>query len=71
MGTTLTEIPLGAVAAAVVTRVAASMLVGVGSLDPLSFAGAAVFLCMVALLACYLPARGAIKVEPMSALRSQ
>ncbi len=71
MGMTLTGILLGAVAAAVVTRVVASMLVGVGSVDPLSFTGAAFFVCMVALLAWYLPARRATKVEPMSALRSQ
>jgi ABC-type lipoprotein release transport system permease subunit len=52
-----------------VTRYLQSMLYGVRPTDPLTFMAAALLLIIVALLACYLPARRAAEVDPMAALR--
>jgi predicted permease len=62
-------IALGLVGAAGVTRVMGSLLFGVGATDPLTFASIALLLGAAALLACYVPARRAAKVDPMVALR--
>jgi predicted permease len=59
---------LGAMGAAAAMRIVASILVGVSSADPVSFAGAALFLSLVALMASYLPARRAASVSPMVAI---
>jgi predicted permease len=65
----LTGVALGLAMAFVLTRFLTSLLLGVTSTDALTFLSVAVLLCAVALFACFIPARWAMRVDPMVALR--
>lgn len=60
---------VGILSAMVLTRFLSTLLFGIGATDAAAFAGAAALLVAVAVLACFLPARRATRVEPMTALR--
>ena len=67
----LIGIGVGLVLASAASRVLSGLLYGVGAIDPLAFASAALLLLAVALLANYIPARRAARVDPMIALREE
>jgi len=69
MSLVLTGVGIGFAGALFVGRLLSGMLYGVSASDPISVIGAALVLLAVALLACYLPARGASRVDPLVALR--
>ena len=67
---TLAGIALGTLGALATSRLLSGLLFGVGAADPTTFAGIALLLVVVALAACWLPARRAAAVDPINALRA-
>jgi putative ABC transport system permease protein len=67
----LTGMAAGLTAALILTRVMSSLLFGVSATDPITFAAIAGLLMIVALGACFVPARRAMKMDPMAALRHE
>ena len=68
---TLIGVVIGLAGAYAVTRAMAQLLYGITSTDPLTFVGISLLLGAVAMLACYVPTRKAIRVDPMVALRHE
>ena len=68
---TLVGVALGSLGALALVRLLASLLFGVGAYDPVTFLGVAGLLTVVSLMAAYVPARRAMRVDPMAALREE
>jgi putative ABC transport system permease protein len=71
MALAIIGVALGLMAALALTRVMEGLLFGVSATDPLTYMIIALLLMFVALLACYIPARRATKVDPLIALKSE
>jgi putative ABC transport system permease protein len=65
----LIGVAVGIAAGLALTRLMAKMLFGVSARDPLTFGGVAILLMLVAVAACYIPARRAMRTDPIVALR--
>jgi predicted permease len=68
---TLLGVALGLAVSFALTRFLSSLLLGVTSTDALTFSSIAILLCLVALFACFMPVRRAMRVDPMLALRHE
>ncbi|MGH9936949.1 MAG: FtsX-like permease family protein, partial [Blastocatellia bacterium] len=62
-------VALGLAGGAAISSLLAVVLIDISQFDPLAFGGVAVCLTLIALMACYIPARRATKIDPMAALR--
>lgn len=71
LGLVVSGAVIGLLGSLALTRMMAGLLFGVSATDPLAFAGVALLLLIVALLACWIPARRASQVDPMVALRTE
>jgi len=71
MTTVALGVAMGLAVALALTRLMSGLLFGVSPTDPLTFAGVALLLAGVALVACYMPARRATKIDPIAALRRE
>ena len=71
MGLAVLGVAIGLPASMALTQMMKGLLYGVSATDPSIFAGAALLLCAVAFAACYLPARRAMRVDPVAALRQE
>ena len=71
MGLTLIGIGLGLLGSFAATRVLTDLLYGIKPDDPLTFFAVTLFLAVVAVVACLLPASRAASIEPMQALRTE
>jgi putative ABC transport system permease protein len=70
-GLTLMGVAIGAAGALALTKLLSSLLYAVKPTDPVTFAGVAILLSAIGVLACYVPARRAMRVDPMVALRHE
>jgi putative ABC transport system permease protein len=71
MRLTIVGVAIGLAGALALSQLLRSMLFGIGAMDPLTFVAVGSLLLLVALLACYIPARRATRVDPLIALRYQ
>jgi putative ABC transport system permease protein len=71
MTMTIVGTAIGVAASAALARLMSSLLFGVSAVDPATFVGIPLLLIAVALAACYVPARRAMRVDPLQTLRSE